>query len=398
MNRKSPRRQPNRLLIVDANPDTRAFAAALAEQAGFLVATAANAREGRERGATLAPTVILLDPQDLGAPDIDLFDWLRREHSHAALILACASPFSVLGSAEEMGLAYGLQVSVALRKPLSADILAAALEPQIIRGHRFGVEDLRRAIDRSQLCVHYQPKVLATHGDTPIAGVEALLRWEHPDYGLVYPDEFIGLAEQHGMISALTDFVLQTGIEQIGEWNRLGLKLDLSVNFSAKLVTDADFPVRLHEFLSRHSVDASQLTLEITEAATFDNPLGNTDMLARLRDTGIGVSLDDFGTGYSSLTQLLAMPVGEVKIDRSLGMEISGNESSRGIVRAIIDLCHNVGLKVCCEGVEDAAALDFLRAVGCDYAQGYYIARPMSARDIARWLSGANDGSRRMAS
>jgi EAL domain-containing protein (putative c-di-GMP-specific phosphodiesterase class I) len=398
MTQNIPHSHASRLLIVDANPETREFTAAVARALGFLVATAADAVECRTRSQELAPTVILLDPTGLGTNEIEMFRWLRREHGAAALIIACDAGPDVLGLAEELGLAYGLHVNVALSRPLTAPALEAALEPLLDVSRRLTERDLRRAIERSQLVVHYQPKVLINPGECAITGVEALLRWDHPDHGLIHPEAFIGLAEQHGLIDALTDFVLQTGIEQIAEWNRLGLKLDLSVNLSSKLVTDADFPARMREFLAVRKVDPAQLTLEVQETAMFENPHGTAELLAGLRETGVGLSLDDFGTGYSSLTQLYALPFSEVKIDRSLGMDLGGNDSSRGMVRAIIDLAHRIGLTVCCEGVESDAALGFLRSAGCDYAQGYYIARPMSVRDIARWLAGANDGALRMAS
>jgi EAL domain-containing protein (putative c-di-GMP-specific phosphodiesterase class I) len=250
--------------------------------------------------------------------------------------------------------------------------------------------ELRRAVDRGQLCVHYQPKVIATATGWEVIGIESLLRWEHPEHGLILPDQFIGLAEQYGLIAGLTDFVLQAGIDQMGVWNRSALRLALSVNLSSALFTDIDFPDRLAELLRGHRVDPEQLTLEITETAAMVDPPCTTDILSRLRLKRIGLSLDDFGTGYSSLTQLYKLPFNEVKIDRSIGVDLPNTMAARTIVRTIIDLGHGLGLKVCCEGVESAAALEFLHHAGCDYAQGYHIARPMPPVSLARWMSGAN--------
>jgi EAL domain-containing protein (putative c-di-GMP-specific phosphodiesterase class I) len=289
------------------------------------------------------------------------------------------------------------QIDPALDAALATDS-DAALAPLILESPRLTIDDLRRAVDESQLVVYYQPKVLPDPGQCAMTGVEALLRWAHPDYGLIHPDAFIGLAEQHGLTGALTDFVLETGIDQIAAWDGLGLKLDLCVNLSSMLVTDGDFPARMRACLAARNVDPAQLTLTVKAGASVENPFGGTEILARLREAGLGLALDEFGTGYSSLTQLYLLPFSEVKIDRSLGRALPRHDSSRGIVRAIIDLAHHVGLKVCCDGVESGAALNFLRDAGCDYAQGHYIARPMSVPDIARWLAGADDDALRMAS
>jgi EAL domain-containing protein (putative c-di-GMP-specific phosphodiesterase class I) len=252
---------------------------------------------------------------------------------------------------------------------------------------RITEQELRRAVDRGQLCAHYQPKVIATPGGWEVVAIESLLRWQHPEHGLILPGHFIALAETHGLIGALTDYVLQTGIDQLGEWNRSGLRLGLCVNLSPTLVTDLEFPDRLGAILASHRVDPEQLTLEMTETAALQDPACTLDILSRLRLKRIGLSLDDFGTGYSSLTQLYKFPFNEVKIDHSIGVDVANTTAARSIVRAIIGLGHGAGLKVCCEGVESAAALEFLHRAGCDYAQGYHIARPMAPDVLARWIA-----------
>jgi EAL domain-containing protein (putative c-di-GMP-specific phosphodiesterase class I) len=246
-------------------------------------------------------------------------------------------------------------------------------------------QDILRAVDRAQLRVHYQPKVRVRDEAWDLAGVEALLRWEHPDHGLIYPDEFIGIAEGHGMIAALTDFVLQTGVDQLSEWDQAGFSTNLSINMSPRLVSDSDFPDRLDEMLSVRSIDPGRLAIEVTESATIEEPLHTLDILTRLRLKGFDLSLDDFGTGQSPLTQLYKMPFSELKLDRTLGFDIPHEGQACTIVRALVDLAHNLGLKVCCEGVESEAALQFLHRSGCDYAQGYHIARPMAAEALPAW-------------
>jgi EAL domain-containing protein (putative c-di-GMP-specific phosphodiesterase class I) len=395
-----PTMPANRLLVADANPASNELIAAVGRRLGFTVVQAATAAGVLEEFERFAPTVLVLDPQGLGTTEIDLLSALGRQRGRAALILANQGDEAMLASAEELGLAYGLHVSVALKKPLSDAALEAALAPQIVDVYRFSEMDLRRAIDRHQLVVHYQPKLRATADGWTLAGIEALLRWDHPDYGLVYPQEFIAQAERFGLIGALTDCVLQAGIDQIGEWNRAGVRLELCVNLSPKLVTDADFPERMHDFLAARGVAPEQLTLEITESAAIDDPRCTADILVRLRQKRIGLSLDDFGVGYSSLTQLYKLPFSEVKIDRTIGSELPQTSATRTIVHAMIELAHNLGLKVCCEGVENAAALEFLHQAGCDSAQGYHLARPMSAQGLAEWFSAnaAARGGLRLAS
>ncbi len=387
MNTKRPLENANRLLIAEADLDCARLAAEVAIRLGFAVTEVDTAAQLTEECARFAPTVILLDPQSLGVTEIDLLSRLARHHGNATIIIASNAGANMLASAEEFGLAYGLHVSLALKKPLTEETLEAALAPQVVSRYQFTEQDLRRAVDRAQLLVHYQPKVCATPRGWKVTGIEALLRWDHPDYGLVYPSDFIGLAEQYGLIGALTDYVLQAGIDQLSAWNKVGLRLDLSVNFSSKLVNDAGFPDRMSEFLAARDVSPAQLTLEITETAGLEDPHRTVDILARLRLMGIGVALDDFGSGYSSLTQLYKLPFSEVKIDHTIGVDLPHTDAARTIVRAIIDLGHNLGIAVCCEGVENSGALEFLHQCGCDYAQGFHLARPMPAEQLARWIT-----------
>jgi EAL domain-containing protein (putative c-di-GMP-specific phosphodiesterase class I) len=396
-----PPQNANHLVVADADLDSARLVSEVGARLGFAVTSVTDAAQLHEECARVAPSVIVLDPQSLGATETELLRGLERRHGNSTIIIASVAHAKGTASAEELGLAYGLQVSVSLKKPLTDEALEAALAPQIVSAYRFTEQDLRRAVDRAQLLVHYQPKMCATVRGWKVTGMEALLRWNHPDYGLVHPQDFIGLAEQYGLIGALTDFVLQSGIDQLSEWNRLGPRLDLSVNLSPKLVNELDFPDRMSDFLAARGVAPEQLTLEITESAALEDPRCTFDILSRLRLKGIGVSLDDFGIGYSSLTQLYKLPFSEVKIDRTIGMDLPHTDAARTIVRAIVDLGHNLGIAVCCEGVESAGALEFVHQCGCDYAQGYYLARPMPAQDLARWIMGPNpltDGAVRLAS
>jgi len=384
------RNSPNRLLIADSDADTRRIGGDFAAAHGYTIAYAADEAQFRDLVGRFAPTVILIDPLGLAPQDFDALRWLGLRRGRSTLIVATAQDPCPLAP-EEIHMAYGLEVAMAVAKPLNRSMLEAVLLPQLVRSRQLCETDLRRAVDRAQLCAHYQPKLRRSAQGWELAGIEALLRWNHPEHGLVYPDDFIELAEAHGLIGALTDYVLQDGIDQIAAWNQRGHRLGLSVNLSAKLLTDVDFADRMCDFLFSRGVAPDQLTLEITESAAFGDPASTLEILSRLRARGIGLALDDFGIGYSSLTQLYKLPFSEVKIDRTIGMEIAQTPAARMIVRAIVDLGHHLGLTVCCEGVESKTSLDVLHQCGCDQVQGYFIARPMASEDLGQWIPGRHE-------
>jgi EAL domain-containing protein (putative c-di-GMP-specific phosphodiesterase class I)/ActR/RegA family two-component response regulator len=372
----------NRLLVVDDQPDILDFVAQVAESLGWRVARAAGADEFRARLRELEPTLVMLDLQMPGTDGVELIRELGRLGTAAPVLISSGMDERVLASAEQLGLSYGLRMVGLVQKPIMLADLEAILRRHVAVEQGPTAAELRRALDRSQLVNFYQPKLRLEGGAWRIHGVEALIRWQHPDLGLVYPDAFIGLAEDTGLIAALTDFVLQDGIRQLGAWRAQGVDLELAVNLSPRLVRELDFPDRLADLMRGHGVDNPRLTLEITETAALEDPARTRDILTRLRVKGFGLSLDDFGTGYSSLTQLYRMPFSELKIDRSLGMELHASREARTIARSMIDLAHNLGLKVCTEGVENAAALQFLEAAGSDYVQGFHLGRPMPAAAI----------------
>jgi EAL domain-containing protein (putative c-di-GMP-specific phosphodiesterase class I) len=249
------------------------------------------------------------------------------------------------------------------------------------------VGELRSAASHGELHVNYQPKL--DLGSGRITGVEALLRWEHPRYGAVPPDEFIPVAEQTGSIQPLTSFVLEEALEQCGAWRRTGLDLGMAVNLSARSLLDTDLPDELAALLRSTRVPADRLTLEVTESSVMADPVRTASVLDRLHALGIHLSIDDFGTGYSSLSYLQRLPVDEIKIDRSFVQRMAADAADDVIVRSTVDLGHNLGLRVVAEGVEDADICDRLRRMGCDAAQGYWLSRPVPAAGIApvvaRW-------------
>jgi diguanylate cyclase (GGDEF)-like protein len=246
--------------------------------------------------------------------------------------------------------------------------------------------DLRRAIDADdQITLHYQPKI--DLGTGRLIGVEALVRWDHPELGRTAPDAFIPLAETTSLIRPLTTKILEIAVAQARAWLDQGLRIPVAVNLSTRCLVDAGFAERVFDLLARAGVPASLLELEITESMIMADPERAMDLLHALRDHGIRLSIDDFGTGHSSMTYLRQLPVDELKIDRSFVREMVANHGNAVLVRSAISLGHNLGLSVVAEGVEDEEVVAALRELGCNVAQGYHFARPMPAAEIGPWLS-----------
>jgi diguanylate cyclase (GGDEF)-like protein/PAS domain S-box-containing protein len=244
--------------------------------------------------------------------------------------------------------------------------------------------ELRHAIDGNQLLLHYQAQVNMQTGR--ITGVEALVRWQHPQYGIVPPDQFILPAEQTGLIKPLTRWVLKEALRQSRDWNQKGLPFNIAVNLSARNLHDSQLPDRIAELLEVNGVAPSFLELEVTESAIMQDQMCAKEILTRLSKMGIRLSIDDFGTGYSSLGYLNHLPVDAIKIDRTFVRDMMENQNNAVIVRSIIDLGHNLGLEVIAEGVENHETWDRLLALGCDAAQGYYMSPPVSALEIPQWM------------
>ncbi len=247
------------------------------------------------------------------------------------------------------------------------------------------MSELREAVERNHLVLYYQPKVDLKTSLT--YSVEALVRWVHPQRGLVPPDSFIPFAEQTGYIKAITNWVLNEGVKQCAAWARDGIDVNISINISARDLMNADLPVYFAALLQEYGCPPERICLEITESAILDDPAHAMENLRRLEVIGCKLSIDDYGTGYSSLAYLKRLPVGELKIDRSFVMNMMNDPNDVIIVRSTIDLAHNLGLRVVAEGVENEAILNQLCKLGCDQAQGYLFSKAVSADDFTAWIS-----------
>ncbi len=271
----------------------------------------------------------------------------------------------------------------AKRKQLGFSLYAPDQDDHSIS--RLGLSgELRDAISENQLMLEYQPMVDFKTGR--IFCAEALVRWRHPEYGIIPPEEFIPTAEQTGVIRPLTIWVIDKALAQATYWSRSGIDLHISINISVRSLQDRRLPGQVQKLLDRYKVDPKHVILEITESSIMSDPLTARRVMRRLSNMGFQLSIDDFGTGYSSLAYLKQLPVDEIKIDRSFVTQMDQDENDAVIVRATIDLAHNLGLKVVAEGVESNDVWDLLEMLGCDTAQGYYIHKPLQPQALAEWI------------
>ncbi len=254
------------------------------------------------------------------------------------------------------------------------------------------VQELRVALAEDQFELHYQPKVRLSDGE--VTGVEALVRWNHPTRGMLLPVAFLPLAEEAGLMPALSTIVLQRAVRRMARWRAEGLDISVAVNMSGSCIL-ACLPHQITRLLEAHGVPSSCIMLEITEDVLMSSPTGTSAILAELRSAGVQIAIDDFGTGYSSLAYLRDLPVDELKLDRSFVTAMKDDPRAVGLVGSIIDLAHSLGLRVVAEGVEDERSRDELRARDCDFAQGFLIAEPLPAGTVSPWLSDRRVGAGR---
>jgi diguanylate cyclase (GGDEF)-like protein len=261
---------------------------------------------------------------------------------------------------------------------------AAAHEHRHDAGRLALIGELRRAMDETELVLYYQPKIDLATGKAK--GVEALARWHHPERGLLSPDEFIPLAERSNLLRPMTLYLLDTALKQCNAWRMKGMDVSVAVNLSMQNMLDLRLPNDLARLLTSWRLPPGSLELEITESTIMGDHRRATTILTRLNNMGVKLTIDDFGTGYSSLAYLQQLPVGAVKIDKSFVMSMSEDPGNAMIVKSTIDLGHNLGLEVVAEGVEDNSVYNQLAALGCDYAQGYFLSRPLSPEKMTVWL------------
>ena len=280
------------------------------------------------------------------------------------------------------------RADMALRAARSADETVRCYVPsmgQLLLRRFHLVTQFRHALDAGQFDVHFQPQLALA--SRQVTGVEALVRWHHPELGMLDPEEFVAIVETTGLIDPLTDFVLDRSLQQCRSWLDRGLSLSVAVNLSVRNLADTAFPSRVADALARHQVSPALLCLELTESAVMSDPERAMPVLRGLHGLGVRIAVDDFGTGYSSLAYLRRLPVDEVKIDKSFVLGLASDLGDLAVVRAIVDLGHSLGLIVVAEGVEQDVTRDQLAEMGCDVAQGFLISRPLRADRFDAWLA-----------
>lgn len=374
-----------RVLVIDDEEDICEIIAEMAERRGLEVRTLSNTSHTAEMLASFPPDFVMMDLMMPGIDGVELLRMLAEHAKNAKLCLMSGSDARVLNSARRLGSAHGLDVIAALEKPIDMQALNKLFE-QVAGGSGEAAKeiDLAHAIASGQFTLHYQPVV--EMASRRVKGVEALARWAHPQRGTVYPDAFLEQVVNDGLMQALTDVVVQTAITQAARWHNAGEDLTISMNVTASTLLDLSLPDRIAELCRQHSLPPDRLILEVTETEAMKDVTRTMDVLLRMRLRNIGVSIDDFGTGHSSLRELQRMPFSEMKIDRSFVTDMVTNQDCAVIVKSIIDLGHNLGLKVIAEGVETAVVWQALQSKGCDFAQGYLLAKALPAVEFDSWL------------
>jgi len=247
------------------------------------------------------------------------------------------------------------------------------------------LSELRRALERNEFRMYVQPKLSLSTGE--FIGFESLVRWQHPEKGMIYPDHFIPFSEKTGFIRALTRWMLEQSAILCQELNAQGIHAKISVNLSTRDLLDQNLPTLFSDLINRYHISAKSFCLEITESSIMDDPVRALTTLERLHATGVELSIDDFGTGYSSLAYLKRLPVDELKIDKSFVINMESDADDAKIVRSTIDLGHNMGLRVVAEGIETEVAWHLLAKMGCDQGQGYFMSRPIAATQLVEWIA-----------
>ncbi len=336
------------------------------------------------------PKLIFVDLQMPKADGIQMFQMLAEASCCASIVLCSGMGQSVISASARIAKGYGLNHVANLEKPFSLDDLERVIENCISLHAGPSTDELREAINGNQMKVYYQPKLSFHDGlDTSLCGVEALVRWEHPEDGIILPGKFLKPIEEGGLLPDLTRVVVEQSFEQLADMHSSGYKIGLAINVPPAMLEDDKFPDWISDQLEKYDIDPLYLTVEITEEAALSDSPDTIATLTRFCIKNIRLSLDDFGTGHSSIKNLHTLPFRELKIDRSFVMDSDNSdnrENAKGLVRSLVELGHKLGLSVCAEGVETFNSLQFISSIGCDSFQGFYVSKALPFEELKYFL------------
>jgi EAL domain-containing protein (putative c-di-GMP-specific phosphodiesterase class I) len=375
------------LLILDKDPKSLGVLRTVAAHLGCDHVEADSADGLQDVLAGRRPTMAVLAVDGSNVDGFAMLRVLALEVAQPATLLIGAVHARVLSGARRAAESQGIRVIGVATRPLDPVAVEQLLMPYLTGAPPIALGELERALTEHELILEYLPKIDIRAAVPKMQGVEALVRWQHPRRGLLYPRHFLGSIENHGLMARLTDFVMTEAVRQASHWRARGLPLEMVVNLSPKLVTDREFPQRVAVLLRENEVPAQQLVFDVTEAASLDSRDLMLDVFTRLRILGVGLSLDNFGTGVSSLTELYRMPFSELKVDHALIADVVREREAMLIVQAIAKLAHTLELEVCAGGVETREMLGFVQSAGFDSAQGRFFSGPVKPAEIERLVA-----------
>jgi EAL domain-containing protein (putative c-di-GMP-specific phosphodiesterase class I) len=372
------------LLILDKDPKSLGILRMVAERLGCDHVEADSADRLQDVLLGRRPTIAVLAVDGFEVDGLATLRVLANETAQPATLLIGAVHARVLSGARRAAESQGLRVIGVATRPLDPVAIEQLLMPYLTSAPPIALGELECALTEHELILEYLPKIDIRAAVPTMQGVEALVRWQHPRRGLLFPRQFLGPIEDHDLMARLTDFVMTEAVRQASQWRERGLPLEMVVNLSPKLVTDRDFPERVAVLLRENELPAQQLVLDVSEASSLEARDLMLDVFTRLRILGVGLSLDNFGTGVSSLTELYRMPFSEIKVDQALIADIVREREAMLIVQAIANLAHTLELEVCAGGIETRETFDFVRSNGFDSAQGRFFSGPVKPAEIER--------------
>jgi EAL domain-containing protein (putative c-di-GMP-specific phosphodiesterase class I) len=372
------------MVVLDRDPQSLAALRAVSDGLGCDYMEADSVDSLQSVLSTCCPTLAVLAIDVFDVDALAMLRVLAQGKCPAATLLIGNVHARVLAGARRTAEAQGLRVIGVASRPLDPTSIERLLTPYLKSAPAITAEDLQRSLAEHELVLEYLPKLDIRDSVLKMQGVEALVRWQHPRRGLLYPRDFLAAIEDHGLMAPLTDFVMTEAVRQASKWRRMGLPLEMVVNLSSKLIGDREFPERVAVLLRENELPAQQLILDVTEASSIAERDLMLDVFTRLRILGVGLSLDNFGAGVSSLTELYRIPFSEIKVDQALIADAGREREAALIVRAIANLAHTLELVVCAAGIETREMLAFAREAGFDTAQGRFFSDAVKPSEIER--------------